>query len=65
MLRLLNPVAETANYYAANANPRAVSINTATWTHAQLYFLTENYADCYIKDATNNVILWQGATSID
>lgn len=65
MLRLLNPSAGTANYYAANANPRTVSINTATWTHVQLYFLTANYADCYIKDATNNVILWQGAASTD
>ena len=65
MLRLLNPSAGTANYYAANANPRVVSINTATWTHVQLYFLTANYADCYIKDATNNVILWQGAASTD
>lgn len=61
MLRLLNPSAGTANYYTANENPRVVSINTATWTHVQLYFLTTNYADCYIKDATNNVILWQGA----
>lgn len=65
MLRLLNPASGTANYYAANANPRTVSINTATWTHVQLYFLTANYADCYIKDATNNVILWQGAASTD
>lgn len=65
MLRLLNPSAGTANYYSANANPRTVSINTATWTHVQLYFLTANYADCYIKDATNNVILWQGAASTD
>lgn len=65
MLRLLNPSAGTANYYGANANPRTVSINTATYTHVQLYFLTENYADCYIKDATNNVILWQGAASTD
>lgn len=65
MLRLLNPSAETANYYTANANPRTVSINTATWTHVQLYFLTANYADCYIKDATNNVILWQGAASTE
>lgn len=65
MLRVLNPSAGTANYYAANANPRTVSINTATYTHVQLYFLTANYADCYIKDATNNVILWQGAASTD
>lgn len=65
MLRLLNPSAGTANYYSANANPRTVSINTATYTHVQLYFLTANYADCYIKDATNNVILWQGAASTD
>lgn len=65
MLRVLNPSAGTANFYAANANPRTVSINTATWTHVQLYFLTANYADCYIKDATNDVILWQGAASTD
>lgn len=65
MLRLLNPSAGTANYYAVNSNPRTVSINTATYTHVQLYFLTANYADCYIKDATNNVILWQGAASTD
>lgn len=65
MLRLLNPAAGTANYYASNANPRTVSINTETWTHVQLYFRTTNYADCYIKDATNDVILWQGAASTD
>ena len=63
-LRLLNPSTATANYYSANANPRTVSINTATYTHVQLYFKTANYASCYIKDATNNVMLWQGSNSI-
>lgn len=63
MLRLLNPSAKTANYYSANANPRTVNINTATWTHVQLYFLTANYASCYIKDATNNEMLWKGGTN--
>lgn len=65
MLRVLNPAAGTANYYAANANPRTVSIDTSVYTHVQLYFLTANYADCYIKDATNNVVLWEGAASLD
>lgn len=65
MLRAINPEAGTATYHSANANPRTVSINTATYTHVQLYFLTANYADCYIKDATNNVILWQGAASTE
>ncbi|MBQ6762320.1 MAG: hypothetical protein IJP49_06170 [Bacteroidales bacterium] len=63
MLRLLNPSTGTASYYSANANPRTVSINSATWTHLQLYFRTENYANCYIKDVTNNVMLWEGAAS--
>ena len=62
MLRLLNPTAGTASYYAANAAPRTVTINTNTWTHVQLYFLAANYADCYIKDDTNNVMLWEGPT---
>lgn len=65
MMRAINPEAGTATYHSANANPRTVSINTATYTHVQLYFLTANYADCYIKDATNNVILWQGAASTE
>ena len=59
-LRILNPSAGTANYYTANANPRVVTINTNTYTHVQLYFKAANYANCYIKDNTNNVILWQG-----
>lgn len=63
MIRLLNPTTATASYYVANANPRTVSVNTSTYTHVQLYFLTANYARCYIKDATNNVMLWQGAQS--
>ena len=63
MLRLLNPSEGTANYYSANANPRTVSINTVTYTHVQLYFLTADYANCYIKDATNNEMLWQGSSS--
>ena len=65
MLRMINPVTGTANFYSANANPRTVSIDTSTYTHVQLYFHTANYADCYIKDATNNVILWQGAASTE
>lgn len=61
MLRLLNPTAGTANYYAANADPRTVTINTNTWTHVQLYFLAADYASCYIHDDTNNEMLWEGA----
>lgn len=63
MLRLLNPSTGTANFYSANAAPRTVSINTATWSHVQLYFLTANYSSCYIKDATNNVMLWEGGAN--
>ncbi len=59
-LRILNPSAGTANYYTANANPRTVTIDTNTYTHVQLYFKAANYANCYIKDNTNNVMLWQG-----
>ena len=65
MLRLLNPSNKTASYYSANSDPRTVSVDTATYTHVQLYFRTANYANCYIKDATNNVILWQGAASTE
>lgn len=65
MLRVLNPSSETASYYSANSNPRTVTFDTETYTHLQLYFRTENYADCYIKDSTNNVILWQGAASTE
>lgn len=65
VLRFLNPGAGTASYYVMNANPRTESVNTETWTHVQMYFHTANYANCYIKDATNNVMLWQGASSTD
>lgn len=65
VLRLLNPSAGTANYYTANAIPRTVTIDTTTWTHVQLYFKTSKYASCYIKDATNNTMLWEGAASTD
>lgn len=65
MLRFLNPVAKTASYYTANANPRTVTVNTASWTHVQLYFRTENYSNCYIKDDTNNVMLWEGSESTE
>lgn len=64
MMRLLNPGTQVASYYVANENPRTVSI-TATYTHVQLYFRTANYANCYIKDADNDVILWQGAESTE
>ena len=63
MLRLLNPAAGTANYYSANANPRSETINTNTYTHAQLYFKTSKYSSCYLKDTTNNVMLWEGPSS--
>lgn len=64
MLRALNPESKTASYFSANENPRTVTVAN-TYTHLQLYFLKENYADCYIKDATNDVILWEGAATLD
>lgn len=65
MLRLLNPANKTASYYSANANPRTVSTVGTAYTHLQLYFRTANYAACYIKDATDNIMLWQGSNSLD
>ena len=64
MIRQLNPATKAASYFAANANPRTVTIG-GSYTHLQLYFRTANYANCYIKDATNDVILWQGAASTE
>lgn len=64
-LVVVNETSKTQSYFGANANPRSVTINTSTWTHVRLYFRTANYANCYIKDATNNVILWQGAASTE
>ena len=65
MLRLINPITRTASYYGANENPRTVTIDSATWPFVQLYFRTANYANCYIKDITNNVVLWEGSNSIE
>lgn len=64
MLRALNPQSETATYFNASEEASTVTI-PGTYTHLQLYFRKENYADCYIKDATNNVVIWQGASSTD
>ena len=60
VLRLLNPETKTANYYTANANPRTVTLSTSTWKQVQLYFLTTNYASCYVKNADTNEMLWSG-----
>lgn len=65
VLRVLNPVTKAAAYYTANENPRTISALSGSYTHVQLYFLTENYANCYIKDATNNEILWEGAATTE
>ncbi len=64
-LVLVNEQTQTQNYFGASANPRSVSVNTSSYTHVRLYFRTANYANCYIKDATNNVMLWEGASSIE
>ena len=65
MLRLLNPETGSASYSSAAELVNTSTVNTTSFTHVQLYFLKENYASCYIKDATNDVLLWEGASSLE
>ena len=50
----------SVNYYAANANPRSVTIGNK-WDKVRLLVESSRYASSFIKDTTTGTTLWSGA----
>ena len=52
--------AEAANYFAANANPRTVTISN-NWDYIRLIMDINYYAASYAKDVITDTYLWKGS----